>query len=304
MASPDVSALVTSFIEQGGPIFAKKVLNWKLRELGIQVRTNVNTPQALTKLSALGGPAPYASADSTSGNGAKYTNRTLTAFQSKWDHDFDPEQFRNTFLANVANLPDGMDMAAAANEQIAKEYLASIINNVLLLGVRNGAGTAAADIANGWGTIIAAEITATNLTPVATGAITTANAVTKVEQLVSDGFTTVMREYDTPCLIYCSYNVFDKYIAHYRTLNGYKLETGVNGDYKLDGKNAILRPAAFMKASQRLIGTVDQNLVFGTDTEQIKVYASMRRNIIESRPMMPVGCEIQDLDVLVVNDQA
>lgn len=303
MANPDVSALTSAFIEQGGPIFGKAVLNWKLREQGIQVRTNVNTPQALTKLSAMGGPRPYSAGDNTTGNGVKYTNRTLTAYQSKWDHDFDPEEFRNTYLAGVANN-GAANMAQAATEQLAKEYLAAIVNNVLLTGVRNGSGTTAADIANGWGTIIAAEILATTLTPVATGAITAANAVTKVDQLVSDGFSTVMREYETTPIIYCSFNVFDKYITHYRTLNGYKLQTEVNGDYKLDGKNAILRPVGFMKDSQRLIGTVQNNLVFGTNVETIQVAASMRRNIIESRPMMAVGCEIQDLDVLVVNDQA
>jgi len=301
MANPDVSAIASSFVEFGGDIFSKKVVNWKLRELGIQVRTNVNAPQPLTKLSAVGGPRPYATGDNTSGNGVKYTDRVLTAYQSKWDHDFDPEEFRNTYLATMAL--EGVGFAQAANEQIAKEYLAAIMNDVLLLGVRNGAGTTAAAIADGWGTIIAAEITATNITPVATGALTTANAVTKVEEMVA-AFPTWMREYETPIIMYCSYATMDKYVAHYRTLNGFKLDTSVKGDYALDGKNAILRPASFMKTSGRIIATVQNNLVFGTNIEQIQVAASVRRNVIESRPMMPVGCQIQDLDALVVNDQA
>lgn len=301
MANPDVSAIASSFVEFGGEIFAKKVVNWKLRELGIQVRTNVKAPQPLTKLSAVGGPRPYSSGDHVTGNGVKYTDRILTAYQSKWDHDFDPEEFRNTYLATHAL--DDTSFAEAANEQLAKEYLAKIISDTLLLGVRNPAGTTTAAIADGWGTIIAAEITATNITPVATGALTAANAVTKVEDMVS-AFPEWMREYETPIIMFCSYGTMDKYVSHYRTLNGYKLETSDKGDYKLDGKNAVLRPAAFMKTSGRIIATPANNLVFGTDVEQIKVAASVRRNIIESRPMMPVGCQIQDLDALIVNDQA
>jgi len=41
--------------------------------------------------------------------------------------------------------------------QLSKEYLAKIYSSVLYSGVRNESGTAVADIADGWGTIIAAE---------------------------------------------------------------------------------------------------------------------------------------------------
>jgi hypothetical protein len=301
MPNPDVSAIASSFVEFGGQVFKKNVVGWKLREQGIQIRTNVNAPQPLVKLSAVGNPRPYSAADNASGNGVAYSDRVLTAYQSKWDHDFDPEEFRNTYLASAA-LND-MSFVEAANEQIAEEFLAAIVNDVLLTGVRNSGGTTAAAIADGWGTQIAAAITAGTLVPVATGALTNANAVTKVEEMVS-GFPTWMRGYKSPIIMYCSFGTMDKYVAHYRTLNGFKLDQGDKGDYKLDGKNAILRPAEFMKASGRIIATVDQNLVFGTDVERIQVSASVRRNIIENRAMIPVGCQIQDLAAMVVNDQA
>jgi hypothetical protein len=159
MANPDLSAIATSFVERGGPIFAKRVLNWQLRKQGVQVRTNVKTPQALTKLSAVGGPRPYRAVDDIAGNGVKFTDRTLTVYNSKWDYDFDPEEFRNTYLANDPQVP----FAQAAAEQLAKEYLAGIQTSTLYLGVRNAAGTGAVDICDGWGTIIAAAIVATTL---------------------------------------------------------------------------------------------------------------------------------------------
>jgi hypothetical protein len=297
MASPDLQITTNSFLELGGPIFGKKVLGWNIRSRGIQVRTNVKAPQAMTKLSAKGTPKPYASADETANNGVKFTDRILTAYQSKWDFDFDPEEFRNTYLAKA----DGTPFVEAANNQVADEYLNYLVQSTLYGGIRNAAGTTPADICNGFGKIIADEITATNLVPIVTGAITSANAVDKVE-LVAHGVSAYMRE--KGFIIHCSYSVLDKYKQHYRTLNGFQFKPDETGGYKIDGVNAYLMPQSFMGSSQRLIATLDQNLVVGTDKEAVEVHATLRRNIIEVRQMMPLGCQIQDLDVVYVNDQA
>lgn len=301
MANPDVASITANqFVQFGSEIFRKMVVAWRLREDGVQVRLNVNKPQTLTKLSAVGGPRPYAAGDNISGNGVKYTDRILTAYQSKWDMDFDPEEFRNTYLADLGT---NNAFYADAMDQVSKEYLAALLTTTIYSGVRNGSGTAAADICNGFGTIIAAEITATNLTPIATGALTTANAVTKVEQLVEDAaFPLWLR--NEGFIIYCSYATFDKYKTHYRTLNGFGFNAQPNGDYKLDNKMGILRPVVWMNTSGRLIATKANNLVVGTELEGITIAATARRNIIEVRPMMTLGTQIQDLAALVVNDQA
>lgn len=297
MANPDLSTITSSFVEFGGQIIGKHVNEWNLRNKGIQVRLNVNKPQVMTKLSAVGSPRPYASADAASGNGVKFTDRTLTAFQSKWDHDFDPEEFRNTYLANNDERP----YYQQALSQVATEYLAYLNDSTIYLGVRNAAGTAPADICNGWGTIIAAEITATNLTPIATGALTDTNAVDKFEQMVEDS-PAWMREKGG--VIYCSWDSWDLFTKHYRTLNNFQIKLGETDEYRLDNKKAVIRPVSWMGTSGRLIYTLPLNLVFGTDLEQIATYASTRRNIVEVRHMMPAGCQIQDLQCLFVNDQA
>ena len=296
MAAPDVSALASSFVGSAS-IFKQNLLKWDLRSQGVQIRTNVKTPQALNKLSAVGGPRPYSTGDNFT-TGPKHNDRLLTAYQSKWDYEFDEENYRNTYLAE---LPENMSFEQAAMQQVADTYLDSLIKNTLYLGVRNGAGTAAADIANGWGKIIADEIVATNITPVVTGAITSANAVTKVEQ-VADATQIWMKK--KGYRIYCSYQMFQDYATHYRTLNGFQFQPNVTGGYRLDNRNAILTPADFMGTSRRLIATVDGNLVFGSDAEQVQVHATPYLNYIKVRLMMPVGLQIQDLEALVVNDQA
>jgi hypothetical protein len=295
MAAPSLTALETAFV-QGANIFRKNVLGWDLRGKGIQVRTNVVAPQALTKLSAVGAPRPYRTQDDF-GTGPDFSDRTLTAYQSKWDYEFDPENFRNTYLATLPDAP----FEAAAVDQVSKTYLDTITRLTLWAGVRNGAGTGAADLCDGWGTIIAAEITATNLTPVVTGAIASTDAVTKVETL-AEGVPLWMREMGF--VVLCSYNVFDKYKKHYRTLNGFGFEKGENQEYNLDGINAVLRPVAFMGTSQRLVATLPNNLVFGTNVEAVETFPTPHLNIMKIRHMMPVGCQIQDLEALVVNDQA
>lgn len=298
MATIDLQITTNSFVEQGGPIFGRHVLDWNIKRKGIQVRTNVKTPQALAKLSAKGTPMPYSGADNTAGNGPKFTDRVLTVYGSKWDYDLDTEEFKNTYLAR---LEDDASFTEMANAQVAKEYLAYLQTSTLYFGVRNAAGTTPADICDGWGTILAREITAGNLAPIVTGAITSANAVEQVE-LVAGQLPAWMRDYGF--MIHCSYNVFDKYKARYRALNAYGFKPNEAGQYQIDGMNGILVPQAFMGNSQRLIATIDGNLVVGTDNESIEVFASLRRNIIEVRQMMPLGTEIQDLEALFVNDQA
>ncbi len=296
MPTPDLSALTSSFVERGPSIFTKNVLGWNLRGQGVQVRTNVNAPQAMTRLSAVGNPRPYTAADALT-TGPKFTDRVLTAYQSKWDFDFDPEEFRNTYLANDPGAP----FYEAAINHVSEAFLDEITRNTLYLGSRSAAGTTAAAIATGWGTDIAALITATTITPVATGALSNTTAVAKVEQVVA-ALPIWMRE--KGFVIYCSYAAFDLYRQDYRTRYGFQFQPNAVGRYMLDNVNAELRPVSWMGTSSRLIATVENNLVFGTDVERVQVAASMRRNIIEVRLMMPVGMGIQDLDALVVNDQA
>lgn len=296
MAAPDLSAITTSFVEFGGSVFGKQVLAWKLREQGIQVRTNVNKPQVLTKLSAVGAPRPYRSQDDLT-DGSKFTDRTLTAYQSKWDFDFDPEEFRNTYLASSSDAP----YYQQALDQVATQYLDYLLRQTVYAGIRNASGTTPADICNGWGKIIADEITATNLTPIATGAITDANGVDKFETLVA-GVPTWMRE--NGFTIYCSYAKFDNFRKNYRSTYNFQFDKNTEGSYKMDNLNVEIKPVSWMGTSGRLIATLPNNLVFGTDLEQVEVAATQRRNIIEVRNMMPVGVQIQDLEAIFVNDVA
>jgi len=301
MAKSDIQIITDAFLEFGGNIFQQNMLNWDLSGDGIQMRTNVNAPQALTKLSSTGTPRPYRAQDDFEGNGAKYTDRSITAYQSKWDFEFDTEDFRNTYLASKALQEKTMYVAAL--DFLSNKFKEYLKTQAFYLGVRDAAGDTPVDIANGWGTIIASELVGGGLTAIVTGAITNANALEKVETFLEDASIPMwLREMGGN--VVCSYNVFDKYCKSYRTANTFGFKADVTGAYKLDNKNFSLKPVSWMGTSQRLIATINNNAVMGTDLDRIQVHATPHLNIIQTRLMMPVGFEWQDLEAMYVNDQA
>ena len=296
--APDLAAISTGFFTKGPETMRKYVNELNFEKFGIRVYKRVSKPIKLPKLSAKGGPRPYRTNDDSSGNGFKYSDRELKANQSKWDFVYSPEEFRNTYLQDDSDKPEYQQ----ALDQIAKEYMAAINDSAMGSGDYNASGTTAAAIATGFLTIIADEITATNITPIVTGSISSSNAVTRVETMISN-MPAWMRQ-RTDVKILCSYDVFDKYKAHYRTLNTYGFQPRETDKYFVDGTNVQLVPASWMGSSQRLIATVDGNLCAGTDGDAISINPSPKFDQIEVRLKMPIGFQIADLEALLVNDQA
>lgn len=293
--TPDLSALTTDMVKFGGNILRKQVNAMDLE--GITIFRNVKEPIAMPKLSALGGPRPYSEGDNTTGNGAKFTDRVLTVYQSKWDYDVDPEVFRNTYLGDAsANMPFHQFIL----EQISAEYAGQINDSTLGTGVRNASGTTAAAIADGFITIAKAEVTALNLTAKAVGAIAATDAVTKIEGFAELAPVWMQKK---GFFVRCSFQTFHDYKKHYRSLNGYGFEQNQKGQYVLDGFPApvVLLPTSWI-TTDGLLAHAAGALVFGTDGGRIQNSASVRRNIIENRLMMPVGCQIADLDAVMVSD--
>jgi hypothetical protein len=300
MAGPTVSGLTTSLVEKGPEIFKKHVNDLDLTTAGIQVYKMVSKPIALPKVAASGNPRPYTAADST-GAGAAITDRTLTVYQSKWDFDIDPEQFRNTYLNQFAGKPDAPEGYQFIMDTVAKAYFAQINDNTIWSGVRNASGTTAAAIATGFESLISTELIGGGMTAITTGAITSANAVTQLDTFV-DGLPAWMKKQG--CTILCSAGVWGNYRTHYRTLNTYSFEKNPQGEYNLDGYDNIkLKWVSWLPtASDRLIATIPGNLIMGTDSNGVEVHTSLNRNIIEVRVMMPVGFQIADVEALFVNN--
>lgn len=298
MPAPDLSAITSGFFELGGPVMGKKVTEWNLGSLGYEVRTNVTTPQVLSKMFATGAVRPYAEGDNF-GTGVKFSDRKLTVNQTKMDYTFNPEEARNKYLAKVID-PNSLAFVPYAVEQVAKEYLDQIMSTALYGGTYNSAGTTTVATMDGLGKIIADEITATNLVPVTTGAITNTNAVSKID-LVAKAVPFWMRQ--KGFIVKVSYATFDKYAEDYRTKYGFQYTPSVTGGYRIDNVNATMIASPEMGTSSRIICTVQDNLVFGTDINEIGFYPTPHLDLLQIRNKMPVGLQIADLEAIVVNEQ-
>jgi hypothetical protein len=161
-------------------------------------------------------------------------------------------------------------------------------------------------ISTGWGTLIANEITATNITPIATGAITNANALAKFEQMYN-AMTPAHRALGG--IFKCSYAIYRAYVENERTVYGLVAtpQLGTQLKFIYGDPKWTIEPCTWMGTSGRVIATPKDNLVFGTNIESDmtkvgKVIETLHG--YKSVVKWIQGCEISDLEVLYVNDQA
>lgn len=162
-------------------------------------------------------------------------------------------------------------------------------------------------ISEGPGTIIANEVTATNITPIVTGALSNTNALTKVELMYKD-MTAAHRNLGG--IFRMSTDNFRNYIEHERATYGNAANADMGDGKKYvygSGKKWEIRECTWMGTSGRVIATQKENLRFGTNME---AKMSSIGKVVETLHGYKAvvkwlqGFEIADLETLYVNDQA
>lgn len=165
-------------------------------------------------------------------------------------------------------------------------------------------------VAKGLGTIIAEEYAGLpSRNKITTGALDATNAFDKVTS-----FYMSLPEEIRPVggTVYCSQSTYDKYSLHALS----KFTNGIQ-DLKIPGKvgssifgsdgNWMLKPCTWMSGSGRLIGTLEGNLVMGTNqTSDFNSIGNIVPFLHGYRAIMKMvlAFQIADLEVLFVNDQA
>lgn len=218
---------------------------------------------------------PYQSAYTPKGV-ASFSPEILVARPIKVDIDFNPKDMEKTWEgARIdGSLPEGQKfLESYVFDQLMIKIKKEIEFNVAFKGVYKaptpGTAGAAVDSADGLLQIIAAAITAGKITPVATGAVTEANAREAFEMV----FDAVNGDFqDQPLICLASGQMIRFYKRDYRT------EFGHNMDYKamlkeddgplIDGTNCSLVPIPGMAGSQRIIITTPENLIRVIDGTQ------------------------------------
>lgn len=161
-------------------------------------------------------------------------------------------------------------------------------------------------IAIGLGKIIADEITAGNIVPVTTGAVTASNAYSKFIQVWRALPEPVKLGVSGKGIIYCSQTDYEYLTDDYENQISKNFETidGITYLSKTDRKCQI-KPVPWLSGSRRLIATVKDNLVAGTDelSDMNDIRSTPQMYTVNAGITFVIGFQIQDLEVLVVSDQ-
>lgn len=154
-------------------------------------------------------------------------------------------------------------------QYIMNHIIAKIHENIrmkaLFAGTYNSAGTTPGAIMDGLKKLIADEITATTITPVTTGAVTSSNIITSLEA-VYDAIGEAYKNTETQALV--SPTLFDWYTRKYRTDFGGNMDYNgmAIGSLRLDGTSCIVKREPGLTGSQRIIVTPKSNIVYGVDS--------------------------------------
>jgi hypothetical protein len=200
--------------------------------------------------------------------------------------------------------------------EIAKN-VASSVERIIWNGTYNAAatpanGTDTLQVNDGFLKKVADAITATTITPVVTGAITSSNAVAKLEAVWS----ALPNQLKKPgCKMYMSQSVYEFYNLNYRTLYGgvnYTDNTGfVKRFLELSGGYCQMIPIPAMGASQRVILDPVGLMHIGTDLESDftriltqENYRAMSLMVDAKIGVELVAEKLGTVEYLVVNDQA
>lgn len=161
---------------------------------------------------------------------------------------------------------------------------------------------------DGFGTIIAAEIAADEgIVVIPTGSITSENAHTKVH-LMYKGLASVHRSAGGK--VKMGPDTILKYLDHRRAIYGNTATMDImEGKYFIEGSGGkwTIEVCSWMGSSQMIIFDVEgKNLTVGTDLASMPGVTKSVETLhgTESVAKWDFGCQINDIEVLYVNDQA
>lgn len=242
--------------------------------------------------------------------------RTLQVRVGKVEFEDEQEQYRNTFLGKVGMgsvNPNTHPFERYLLEEIAKQVSEDLNLDALFDGKYNASGTNPGDVFDGFNTIIDNEIVATEISVslgnmIATGDITSSNALDKLK-LFYRGLHQTMR--NRRIKLFMSHTVYDAYVDDYQTSNG-SLPYNTSFDkITLEGSRNLCEivPLSGMGTSKRLIAVPQDNIFVGTDRlsdkEMVEIVENGNPWVIAIAMKLVMGVQFGTIDkrFFAVNDQ-
>lgn len=190
----------------------------------------------------------------------------------KADQTFDTVKFSEEayhaylFAGNLdpKNFPFQSFVVDTIMKQMYEDFTLDVLWGGVYLGQIPGAPNNSSDTADGFSTLIAADITAGNITPYLTGQFTSANALDGIRNFVKDQLNTAAKRARTH-YIYCSIDTVDAYQENYEdSIGNYRHADDAYGLMRVHGSNAFLVPQDGISGSGLAMARAD-NLFVGFD---------------------------------------
>lgn len=217
------------------------------------------------------------------------------------------ERQYNAFLKGQKITPEELPFAQFFFSEIAKKANENLRLSALFKGSYNASGTTPTAVCDGYLEIIADEITATNITPVATGAVSLATILDDVDDVIAGLHEAAQAEGGQ---VLVSPTLFKWYVHKYRTEYGSNANyTGMAKDMvEIDGTSFVLKREPGMSGSSRIIATINDNFYLGVGHEGVdgNIIIQPNRRGIDVMVDAKAGPQIYNIGTraLSVNDQA
>lgn len=238
----------------------------------------------------------------------------LKTRECKVDLEIIPSELHRTWLGSLKKK--GSDLWDLPFEQfifssISKNAMEKMYLNAIHRGTYNAAGTTTAATMNGFLKLITDAVTATSITPVATGVVSSSNIITSVEAMCD----VIGNEYEnlTDWELKVSKSIFDMYWKKRRELypsliEPYRGNTGLISRLPIEGYNVTLVKDVGLGTSQRMILTPKRNMVVGFDAaaDVNKMEIQKNRRVLEVMLDFKYGAQFRRIKdgLLIVNNQA
>lgn len=217
------------------------------------------------------------------------------------------ERQYNAFLRGQKITPQELPFAEFFFAEVAKKANENLRLGSLFSGVYNASGTTPADVCDGYLKIIADEITATNITPVATGVVSSTTILDDVDDVIAGLHEAAQAEGGQ---VLVSPTLFKWYVHKYRADFGANANyTGMAKDMvEIDGTSFVLKREPGLAGSQRIIATINDNMYYGVGHEGIDGNIIIEREKRGINVMVDAKAGPQFYSIgtraLAVNDQA
>lgn len=303
---------VTKYVESN----STKIITMALNSLdGIEkgqigLYSNLKEDKPLHKLKLNGTVVqPYRVAFEPKNNLFQPSERMLSPKPAKVDIQIDPGQVQDEWLILVSKPgfdPRELPLEKFFMAELVRKIKQELNDITTYSGVYNAAGTGPVDVCNGFGKIIADAITAGDLTNViATGAITSSNALAKFKQMWK-ALPTAWK--GVPMKLLASYTNIENYDENYADTRGSSSYVKQFEQSILEASNGkcTLERASWIGTSGRTILTPEGNLFAGTDllADINKITVQPSHRLLDVMIEFKICFQIADTDAIWTNDQA